>query len=123
MPMPNARRPQPFRPLRVVLFAVTAWAVIEQLRRPPAERTWRGTLLGFVPYDFRLPTLARLKEAFWNPADHRLLTPRPLGIGWAVNFYELWRRVGTGFLPPPPAAPVPGVPPAPAPAPTAPVAA
>jgi hypothetical protein len=88
--------------LRHGTFVLFAWTAARVLRRPMAERTWRGTLLGFIPYDFRLPTLARLKEAFWNPADHHLLTPRPLGVGWAINFYELKRRLGATIRPPAP---------------------
>ena len=51
-----------------------------------------GRLLG-VPYDFRFPTLSRLKERLWNPDDPRLITPRAFGIGWSVNAYELMRRL------------------------------
>ncbi|MGH2371009.1 MAG: DUF5808 domain-containing protein, partial [Chloroflexota bacterium] len=67
---------------------------VRELRKPPAERTWQGYVLGFVPYDFRPPTPARLKEAFWNPRDERLFTPRPFGVGWGINFYQAWRMAG-----------------------------
>ncbi|MPZ48991.1 MAG: hypothetical protein GEU75_06725 [Dehalococcoidia bacterium] len=67
---------------------VSAAAVIDQLQRPPEERTWHGTIFG-VPYDFRPPNLQRLRDAWWNPDDPRLLTPRDFGVGWAINLYRL----------------------------------
>ncbi len=42
-------------------------AVVRELRAPAAERTWHGRVAGDVPYDLRPPTLARLRDAFWNP--------------------------------------------------------
>ena len=68
-------------------------AVAEQLRRPPAERTWEGRVLG-VPYDFRPPTLTRLRARWWNPGDPRLFTPRTFGVGWDLNVYRLTRLMG-----------------------------
>jgi hypothetical protein len=73
----------------LITAALTALAVIEQLRRPPDERTWHGALFGVVPYDFRPPTLQRFRDAWWNPDDPRLFTPRDFGIGWALNLHRL----------------------------------
>jgi len=67
---------------------VTA-AIYQEIQKPPEERTWHGRVAGFVPYDFRPPTLERLREAYWNPGDPRFLTDRVLGVGWAINFYSL----------------------------------
>jgi hypothetical protein len=50
-----------------------------------------GKFLG-VPYDWRRPTLARLKQRWWNPSEPRLFTPRMLGWGWAINFARLFGR-------------------------------
>jgi Family of unknown function (DUF5808) len=50
-----------------------------------------GTFLG-VPYDWRKPTVARLKSRVWNPDDPRIFTPRFYGWGWDVNFGRLLRR-------------------------------
>ena len=55
-----------------------------------ATRT--GTFLG-LPYDWRPPTLARLKQRLWNPADRRLFTPKAFGWGFDLNLYELLRRL------------------------------
>jgi hypothetical protein len=38
----------------------------------------------FVPYDFRMPTVERIRSAYWNP-DAPLLTSKAFGVGWAVN--------------------------------------
>jgi hypothetical protein len=51
-----------------------------------------GKFLGVVPYDFRRPTLARVKERMWNPEDERIITPRDFGIGWTLNLYQLRSR-------------------------------
>ncbi len=51
-----------------------------------------GDFLGFIPYDFRKPGFARLKERMWNPDDERVITPRDFGIGWTLNLYQLRKR-------------------------------
>ena len=52
----------------------------------------QGHFLG-LPYDFRKPTLTRVKERFWNPDDNRVLTPMVFGWGYAINLYEVGRRL------------------------------
>ena len=72
-----------------ILFAILLSAAIrDQLRRPPEERTWHGTVFG-IPYDFRFPTLDRLRDSFWNKNTPQLLLPQAFGIGWTINFYPL----------------------------------
>jgi hypothetical protein len=51
-----------------------------------------GKFLGMVPYDFRKPSLARVKERMWNPEDERIITPRDFGIGWTLNLYQLHQK-------------------------------
>jgi hypothetical protein len=83
---------------RLVLLAAAAAAaaaIVEQMRRPPSERTWHGSVLGVIPYDFRPPNFERVKQAWWNPDDPRLFTPRAFGIGWAVNLHRLLDMVLT----------------------------
>ncbi len=58
-------------------------------RVPPAE----GEFL-HVPYDWRRPTLQRLKARLWNPDDSRIFTPKAFGWGWAINFHALLRKLG-----------------------------
>lgn len=50
-----------------------------------------GRFLG-APYDRRRPTLARIEERWWNPAEPRLFTPKVTGWGWALNFARLLGR-------------------------------
>jgi len=51
-----------------------------------------GRFLG-VPYDWRRPTLARVRSRWWNRNDRRVFTPKSFGWGWDVNFAELTRRL------------------------------
>jgi hypothetical protein len=80
--------------MRTAVMAAVAGAIYSELRKPPEQRTWHGKLLGFVPYDFRLPTLDSLRQAYWNPRSPKVFTERPLGVGWAVNIPTLLRRAG-----------------------------
>jgi hypothetical protein len=52
-----------------------------------------GSLLG-IPYSFRLPTPARVKQTVWNPDSDRLLAPHVYGWGYALNLYAVGRRLG-----------------------------
>jgi hypothetical protein len=73
---------------RLIFWAslvAAAAAVAQELRRPPEQRTWHGLVFGFVPYDFRPPSLRRFKDAWWDAENPRLLTPRDFGVGWAIN--------------------------------------
>ena len=55
------------------------------------KRRKHGEVFGFVPYDFRLPTLERARRHAWSPRSRRILTPTTFGIGWSVNFGRLAR--------------------------------
>jgi Family of unknown function (DUF5808) len=69
-------------------------ALVTELRKPTEERTWHGRVAGRVPYDLRPPTLARVRDRLWNPADHRVLVPTVFGVGWTINLGRvLGRRV------------------------------
>lgn len=52
-----------------------------------------GFFLG-IPYDFRKPTLARIKERCWNPTDMRIFTPHVFGWGYSINLYQLLKKAG-----------------------------
>jgi hypothetical protein len=77
------------RPLRQLLstlaFIVGVAAVVKELRTPAAERTWHGTVAGFVPYDFRFPTAERVRAKMWNE-EGPLVTGQVFGVGWTINF-------------------------------------
>src|SRR3954447_26140392 len=89
MPVPEERVKRSgdsFRRLiRLITLALTVPAVVQELRKPAEERTWNGVVVGFVPYDLRVPTLARVKERMWNPQSSRLINPRVFGVGWTLN--------------------------------------
>jgi uncharacterized protein DUF5808 len=53
-----------------------------------SKRSKTGTFLG-APYDWRRPTVERVKSRVWNPEDPRLFTPRAYGWGWDVNLARL----------------------------------
>ena len=69
--------------------ALAAVAIADQLRRPSEERTWEGTVAGFVPYDFRMPTIERARSRWWNPDEPRLFVPQVFGLGWTINVERL----------------------------------
>lgn len=71
--------------IRLAVIAMVIAAVADQLRRPKEERTWFGRVGGLVPYDFRPPSLARLRQTMWNPNDDRILVDTAFGVGWSVN--------------------------------------
>jgi hypothetical protein len=70
-------------------IALAVMAIVEQLRRPSEERTWEGTVVGFVPYDFRPPTIERARSRWWNPDEPRLFVPQVFGVGWTINLARL----------------------------------
>jgi hypothetical protein len=74
--------------MQVVALGLLVAAVAQEAATPSAERTWRGRVLGIVPYDFNPPTWDRIRRAHWNPEDDRLFTDRVLGVGWAINLHR-----------------------------------
>jgi hypothetical protein len=80
--------------VRTLVFLAVAGAIYRELRLPAEERTWHGRLLGFIPYDFRLPTPARIRDAYFNTASDRIFAPEPIGVGWAVNVAAVLKRLG-----------------------------
>lgn len=78
----------------LVMIATIGVLLAQELRKPAAQRTWHGRLVGFVPYDLRPPTIERMGRAWWNPDDDRLITGMVWGIGWSVNLGRLARMIG-----------------------------
>ena len=68
---------------------VTAAVAIYALRTGRSH----GTVMG-LPFDFRMPTPARIKKRWWNDDDPRLFTPHVFGVGWSLNLAELRKRLG-----------------------------
>ena len=89
MPKRKKKRPTPGDVMVIIGIAVLmGLAIREQLHMPREERTWHGTLFG-IPYDFRWPTIERLRETFWNKDTARVLVPHAFGMGWSINFYPV----------------------------------
>ena len=94
------RRKSPLRRLiRPIVFAMVISAVMKELAKPAEERTWQGRVWGYVPYDFRPPTLARIRNSFWAPSRPEFFTPRVFGVGWAVNFGRVYAILKSLVLP------------------------
>ena len=70
--------------IRLVTFGLVVASVVKELRTPVEERTWHGVVAIFVPYDFRMPTIARFRERMWDPQGENLVNPRVFGVGWTV---------------------------------------
>ena len=70
--------------LRLVTTAFTTATIVYAIRTKQSS----GRLLN-VPYDFRFPTIQRVKERWWNPDDSRVFTPHVFGVGWSLNLYQL----------------------------------
>jgi Family of unknown function (DUF5808) len=84
------------RAVRLIALGLMVAAVARELSQPPRRRRWEGRLLG-IPYSFRPPTLARIRRAYWNPADPRLFTERVLGVGWSINLARARPLMERGF--------------------------
>jgi hypothetical protein len=88
--------------IRLVMLGLAVAAVVKELRTPAGERTWHGVVAGFVPYEFRFPTLERFRERVWNPQGEHLIGPHVFGVGWTVNLGKLValvRQAGTADNP------------------------
>ena len=76
------------RLFRLAAIALVVGAVATELAKPEEERNWHGRVLGIVPYDFRVPSLDKIRDAYWNPASDRLFSDRVFGVGWAINLHQ-----------------------------------
>ncbi|MEE8419902.1 MAG: hypothetical protein V3R92_00410 [Dehalococcoidales bacterium] len=81
------------RLLQAAAITLTLVAVCQELEKPEKERKWHGTVAGFIPYEFRMPTVEKFREAYWNPYETRIFTPEVFGVGWAINFYALLEKL------------------------------
>ena len=77
------------RIIQVTVVALTLAAVFQELEKPKEKREWHGKVASIFPYDFRIPTIERLKESYWNPYERQVFTSPVFGIGWAINFCAL----------------------------------
>jgi hypothetical protein len=68
--------------------ALAGSAVAKELNKPPDERTWHGRVAG-IPYDFRPPSVEKIRRTVWDPDNPEMFVPHAFGIGWSVNFARL----------------------------------
>lgn len=76
--------------MRRLAFLVATLALIAFA----ATRRQKVGIWGGIPYDWRRPTPAVIRERFWNPADARIFTPKVFGWGWSINIPALLQRLG-----------------------------
>ena len=74
--------------LQTIMTFLLVGAVIKASRTGEPSGTFMR-----VPYEFRPPTISRIRERLWNPEDKRIFTPHVFGVGWAVNFYQVADRL------------------------------
>ena len=79
--------------LRTAIWLAFFGALYQELKKPAPERTWHGKVAGVVPYDFRVPDLQRLRQAYWDPDSDVLFTEKVVGVGWSVNLPVAVRKV------------------------------
>jgi hypothetical protein len=74
------KRKSPLRRLtRLITIAMVISALVQEMSKPAAERTWQGKVWRFVPYDFRMPTWERFRQSVWAPEDPHLFPDRVFG--------------------------------------------
>jgi hypothetical protein len=71
--------------IRTLAWMAFAAAIYQELRKPADARSWNGKVAGVVPYDFRIPTIDHLREAYWDPENEQVFSEKVFGVGWAVN--------------------------------------
>ncbi len=79
--------------IRTLATLAFAAAIYQELRKPAETRTWTGKVGGVVPYDFRVPTLDRLRDAYWAPESDEIFSEKVFGVGWAVNIPVAARKL------------------------------
>jgi hypothetical protein len=75
--------------------ALVGAAVAKELDKPSEQREWHGEV-GGVPYDFRRPSIDKLRRSAWDPNNPDVIVPHAFGVGWSVNF----ARVAEWIQPP-----------------------
>ncbi|MFH1650487.1 MAG: hypothetical protein ABID87_00060 [Chloroflexota bacterium] len=80
------------RLIQVTTVTLTMIAVLQELEKPEEARRWHGTIARYVPYDFRPPTLEKLRQSYWNADTFEVFTPPVFGVGWGINFFSLLEK-------------------------------
>jgi len=78
---------------QILLVTIGVVAIVQELRKPRAERTWHGKVFDFVPYDFHVPSIDRVRNTYWNPGGP-VVSGKMFGVGWAPNLGAMIRLLG-----------------------------
>ena len=89
----DARMKDLWNLVKLAIWLAFFGALYQELKKPAAERTWQGKVAGVVPYDFRVPTIDRIRDAYWAPDKDVLFTEKVVGVGWAVNLPVAMRKL------------------------------
>jgi hypothetical protein len=68
--------------------ALAGAAVAKELDKTDEEREWHGEIAG-VPYDFRAPSVDKLRRAAWDPENPNVVGPPAFGVGWSINLARI----------------------------------
>ncbi len=79
--------------VKLAIWLAFFGALYQELKKPAEERTWHGKVAGVVPYDFRVPTIERIRDAYWAPDRDALFTEKVVGVGWGVNLPVAMRKL------------------------------
>ena len=74
--------------LRTATLALTVAAAVYAYRTKQPE----GRILN-VPYDFRMPTMDKVRSRVWNRDEPRVFTPAIFGVGWSLNLFQVVRQL------------------------------
>lgn len=86
------------RLVTIAAVGLTVAAVVQELRKQRDDRTWTGTVAGFVPYDFRWPISGeRVTAEWWDPDNEAIFTPHAFGVGWGVNLARVAQLAQTAI--------------------------
>ena len=74
--------------LQLIMTLFTLATVIYAVK----TRQSHGTFLR-VPFEFRRPTVQRVRKRWWNPDDKSIFTPHVFGVGWSINVYQVRKHL------------------------------
>jgi hypothetical protein len=86
--MMGKRKGRSNKVIRWATFIVGVAAIVQELKKPSDERAWHGEVAGFIPYDFRPPSMDRIRSRWWDPSGP-LIQPQVFGVGWTLNIGRL----------------------------------
>ena len=69
--------------VQVTIVAAFAATAVHAYREGKSHGRYYG-----IPFDFRVPTIDRVRQRMWNPDDPRVITPTVFGAGWSINLYQ-----------------------------------